>query len=116
MPNKEPWSGYSGEVDSDGLVHFLYNTGTLPMPLLDHPIVRIVLHSDVSRSRVRPAAECAARIIRAEGADISVVEYDAAVRAALLAKIRKSFDAGHRDEPMTDDEAKCLEECLPYMA
>ena len=115
VPNKVPWPGYAGPVDSDGLVHFVFNTGTLPMPILSHPIVRLVLKSDVSHSRVRPAAAIAARVIRSEGADISVVEHDAATRAALIAKIRKAFDAEHPSDRMTDAEAGLLERCLPYM-
>lgn len=114
-PNKEPWPGYKGEVDSGGLAHFVFNTGTLPMPLFDHPVVRIVLKSPVSRGRVQPAAQVAVRIIRADAMDISVVEHDAAVRAALVSKIRKQFDAEHASEPMSDDEAKCLSDCLPYL-
>lgn len=115
VPNKTPWEGYQGPVDSDGLVHFVYNTGTLPMPILSHPIVRIVLRSDVSRNRVKPAAAIAARIIREEGADISLIENDAASREALLDKIRKAFDAENPDARMSDDERRCLAECLPYM-
>lgn len=109
-PNKEPWPGYKGEVDSGGLVHFLFNTGTLPLPLLDHPVVAVVRRHDVEYSRVKPVSQCAARVLRAEKADISIVEHDAAVRAKLVSKIRKTFDAENPDRPMTDEEARCLSE------
>lgn len=115
-PNKEPWPGYKGEVDSDGLVHFLFNTGTLPLPLFDHPVVAVVRRHDVERARVKPIAQCGARVLRKEKADIAVVEHDAATRAALVSKIRKQFDAENPANPMTDEESRCLAGCLPFMA
>ncbi len=115
-PNKAPWPGYTGEVDSGGLFHFLFNTGTLPLPLLDHPLVAVIRRHDVAYGRVKPISQCAARVLRAEKTDISLVEYDPASRAALVSKIRKTFDAENPAKPMNDDEAACLAECLPFMA
>jgi hypothetical protein len=116
IPNKEPWPGYKGEVDSDGLVHFLFNTGTLPLPLLDHPVVGVVRRHDVEYGRVKPIAQCGARVLRVEKADIAVIEHDAAARAALVSKIRKIFDAENPAKPMSDEESRCLADCLPFMA
>lgn len=114
-PNKEPWPGYKGRVDSSGLFHFVFYTGTLPMPIFDHPIVRVVLRSSVSHSRVQPAAEVASRVLRAGNYDLSVVEHDPAVRARLIGEIRKAYDAEHPEEKMSDDEADCLGKCLVFM-
>jgi hypothetical protein len=116
VPNKEPWPGYKGKVDSDGLVHFLFNTGTLPLPLLDHPVVGVVRRHDVEYGRVKPIAQCGARVLRTEKADISVIEHDASARAALISKIRKIFDAENPAKPMSDEESRCLADCLPFMA
>lgn len=116
-PNKSPWCGYAGEVDeSDGLAHFLFNTGTLPMPLFSHPIVDVVRSHDVARARVKPIAQCAARVIRLERADLRLVEQQAALRAALVTKIRAAFDRENPTARMSDEEARCLAGCLPYMA
>lgn len=115
-PNKTPWPGYSGPVDSDGLAHFLFNSGTLPLPLFDHPIVPIVRRHDVDYDRVKPVSQCAARVLRRELADIADIEHDPAARASLMAKIRKAFDAENPGKPMTDEEARCLSACLPFMA
>ncbi len=115
-PNKAPWPGYAGPVDSDGLAHFLFNSGTLPLPLLDHPIVPIVRSHDVKYARVKPVSQCAARVLRREQADIGRIENDPVARAALVAKIRKAFDAENASSPMSDEEARCLAACLPYMA
>lgn len=116
-PNKSPWSGYAGPVDeSDGMAHFLFNTGTLPMPVLAHPVTGVVRRHDVRYARVKPVAQCAARVLRREVADMRVIEHDATARAALMARIRAAFDAENPDARMTDAEAACLEECLPYMA
>lgn len=116
VPNKEPWPGYKGEVDSDGMVHFLFNTGTLPLPLFDHPVVSVVRRHDVEYGRVKPIAQCGVRVLRAEKTDISVVEHDAAARASLVSKIRKTFDTENPGKPMSDEESRCLADCLPFMA
>lgn len=115
-PNKTPWPGYSGPVDSDGLAHFLFNTGTLPMSLFDHPLVPVIRRHDVDRDRVKPVSQCAARVLRRELADMAAVERDASVREALVRKVRRAFDTENPGSPMSDEEARCLSACLPYMA
>ncbi len=116
-PNKSPWTGYAGPVDeSDGMAHFLFNTGTLPLPLFAHPVTGVVRRHDVAYARVKPVAQCAARVLRRRSADMRVIEHDARARAALLAAIRAAFDAENPAARMSDEEARCLEACLPYMA
>ena len=116
-PNKSPWPGYTGPVDEeDGLAHFLFNTGTLPMPLLSHPIVDAIRRHPVDRDRVKPIAQCAARVLRQEQADMRVIEHDPRARAELVTKIRQAFDAVNPGAPMSQAEAECLADCLPYMA
>lgn len=115
-PAEQPWPEYDGKTARSGLAHFLVNHGTLPMPLLNHPLFGVIRQHPIRRDRILPASACAARTLRLENADMMLIEHDAEARRALLKKIRAAFDAENPKEPLTDKEAECMEACLTYMA